>query len=89
MEVAWITKSLFSKGIVRVEGQSNGAFFTYPDGKAYSGSTSVYGKGRNWHLSERKAMDRAQIMRRVKIKSLKKSLARVRALSFSKGTEEA
>lgn len=75
---AWVTKYLFSEGILEVEG----VVVHKIDSKmlSYGRYTSAHGK--DWHRTPEAAIARAEEMRKAKIASLKKSIAKIEAMEF-------
>lgn len=77
---AFITKYALTFGIIKREGEiADSGSFRYKDPEAW-GQSSV------WHtdfrLTETEALDRAEDMRKKKIASLKKQIAKLEALTF-------
>lgn len=81
----WITKYALSKGIFECEAEVcsdiNPAMI---DARSHG-----YYHGHDWHRSYDAAVVRAEDMRRAKIKSLEKQLAKLEALDFSVPSEAA
>lgn len=74
---AWVTKYALTQGILKVHGQVDEDF----SGMLHFGySESVFGK--QWHRTEKAAIERAEDMRVAKIASLKKSLAKMESLEI-------
>lgn len=76
--IIWITKYALTSGIEKVDAEVS----TFPDMAVYKngryGMTSyVHKEGRDFCLTEKAAIKRAECMRKNKIESLRKSLDRV------------
>jgi hypothetical protein len=50
----------------------------------YGEHNYAHGEGRQWHRTQESALARAESMRKAKIASLRKSIARLEALSFAR-----
>lgn len=83
MTIAYITKYALSFGIYKTEVEINGDMATQPgdkiDGHSYF---PQYFHGKDWHLSEGFALERAEEMRIAKLKSLDKQMKKISALKF-------
>lgn len=80
----WITKYAMTAGIQPVEADEPRAEF--PGMLSVPGKTGSYTQGfhgRDWHRTREAAVARAEEMRTAKIKSLEKSLAKMKSLKFS------
>ena len=75
--IAYCTKYALTDGITTISGEVKIGMFCV---KARYGTKYYHGK--DWHLELESAEERARNMRDRKIKSLKKSLARIEALTF-------
>lgn len=75
----WITKHALTEGIKVVDAEvcGDGSMVSY--GNA---GCSMYAHGKDWHKTPEAAMDRAEEMRKAKIASLRKSIAKIEALKF-------
>ena len=84
----WITKYALSKGIDVVAGPQADLNPNFPKllmtGR---GRASCYGEGLEWHRSRASAIARAEEMRKAKIASLKKQIAKLEKLSFESAPE--
>ena len=78
---AWITKYALTSGIqeIEAEGSESGNMIREVGQSAYG---YYHGRGKEWHLSYAEAAVRAEEMRLAKIKSVKKQLAKLEAMSF-------
>jgi hypothetical protein len=78
---AWISKYALTKGIFQVLNaeifEEQILTFHYGDVR-----NSIYGKGKTWHLTLEGAQARAEEMRIEKIKSLKKQIKKLEAMTF-------
>jgi len=78
---AWITKYVLTEGIKVVDAEVCG------DGKmiAYGnvGYGSQYAHGKDWHRTPEAALARAEEVRKAKIASLKKSIAKFEVMIFT------
>lgn len=75
----YVTKWALTQGVIEVDAEIN------DDGTLVSWGrmSSAYGEGRQWHRDAASALRRAEEMRKAKIASLKKQLARLeRKVSF-------
>jgi len=77
----WITKYALTAGIIETELAEE-----VRDGmiRANIGMASNYfhGEGREWHKTKESALRRAEIMRANKLDSLRKQIAKVKAINF-------
>ena len=72
---AWVTKYALTTGIKLVDGEvCNGTMLSY--------DTYSYAHGNDWHRTPEAALERAEEMRKAKIGSLRKSLAKMQRLEF-------
>ena len=77
---AWISKYALTQGILQVSNaEMSEQILTYHDDVMIY---SIYGKGKTWHLTLDEALDRAEEMRIKKIKSLKKQIKKLEAMTF-------
>ena len=81
---AWVTRYALTSGIQKVTGtvrhETSSAMLSYP-GECRDWPVSVHGK--DWHRTPEAALARAEEMRKNKIASLKKSIAKLEAMTFS------
>ena len=79
----WITKYALTQGIIECDAKT--CLSTVPDGsmieKVGGNYMDLYHKP-NWHETKEAAVARAELMRKKKIASLKKSIAAMEALKF-------
>ena len=79
---AWVTKYALTKGIELVNGD---VYHDINSGiLSYKMAYSVYGN--DWHRTPEAALARAEDMRHAKIKSLRKSIAKMEAMKFNAPT---
>jgi hypothetical protein len=78
--MVWITKYALTKGIFCKEAEIKGDMIKYD---RYSCELKP-----DWHLTQEEAIKRAEEMREKKIKSLKKSLAKMEGLEFKTQQEK-
>lgn len=83
---AWITKYALTQGIYAKEGEIAENCPTMFVGKEKGRSDDYYHRP-YWHLTEDEAIAHAKEMQKKKIASLKKSIAKIEKLEFTK-TEE-
>lgn len=80
---AWVTKCALTNGIQKVSGtirhETNSDILSYI-GSRYDWREYVHGK--DWHRTPEAALARAEEMRKNKIASLKKSIAKLEAMTF-------
>lgn len=78
---AWITKYALTHGIQVVDAEVCG------DGKMVAYGNKAYGRqyahGKDWHTTPEAALARAEEMRKAKIASLEKSIAKIKAITFT------
>ena len=82
---AWVTKYALTSGIQKVGGtvrQTNSNMLVY-QAKTSSGMHYSHAWGNEWHRTPEAALARAEEMRKNKIASLKKSIAKLEAMTFS------
>jgi hypothetical protein len=76
----WITKYALTGGIKTIEAEPDGQYVGW---KANGYQCSAWGEGKQWTRSHEAAIKRAEEMKRSKISSLKKQIAKLEKLSFS------
>ena len=74
---AWVTKHALTEGIEMVNGN---VCHYISSGMLSYGSHTAHGK--DWHRTPELALARAEEMRKAKIASLRKSIAKIEALQF-------
>jgi hypothetical protein len=80
----WVSKYALTEGIraARVQDCGDGLVNVLKaDGT--SGWGYLHGEGREWHKTRDGAVERAEVMRENKIKSIKKQLAKLEAMTFT------
>jgi hypothetical protein len=81
----WITKYALTTGILEVSSseaeECGSGMLRVRRPKDYF-DQYMHGEGRDWHKSLESAVSRAETMRKSKIASLQKSIAKMTALSF-------
>ena len=77
---AWITKYALTEGIEVVDAEVCGEGNMIAYGNV--GYGSQYAHGKDWHRTPEAALARAEEMRKAKISSLRKSIAKIEALTF-------
>ena len=79
---AWITKYALTEGIEVVDAEvcGDGDMISY--GNVGYGSQYAHGEGKDWHRTPESALARAEEMRKAKIASLRKSIAKMEAITF-------
>lgn len=77
---AWITKNALTSGIECVKARVSK---TRPCMIIYGPYGFAYREGTDWHRTPEGALARAEEMRKAKIASLKKSIARLERLTFT------
>ena len=79
----FITQRCLSEGVIEVEAnQNNSSPNMIMYGEKGLGRQYCHGEGVNWHLTKEKALERAEVMRLKKIRSLQASIEKLRALTF-------
>ena len=80
MTIIYVTKYALTTGIRRVDAEPirNNAFRYRPKGWTISN----YAYGEEFQMTEAAAIERAEILREKKIKSLEKQIAKLRAIKF-------
>ena len=81
----WITKYALTSGIFTKNVEVSGELVSW---KENGWMQHAHGKGREWHLSFDSAYERADEMRLAKIRSLEKSLAKMRDLTFCNNSDK-
>ena len=80
---AWVTKCALTSGIQKVSGtirhETSSAMFSYP-AKDRGWYDVVHGN--DWHRTPEAALARAEEMRKARIASLKKSIAKLESMTF-------
>jgi hypothetical protein len=79
---AYITKYALTEGITEHEGEIGGTCKTMFSYRAAKYGFTNYAHGKEWHLTMEDAKKEAYRMKEAKIKSLNKSLERIKALEF-------
>ena len=77
----WITKYALTDGIRLIEAKQSSQYLdmmSYGEG-AYD---HAHGEGREWHRTPESALRRAEEMRKKKLASLRKSIAKLEAMTF-------
>lgn len=73
----WNSKYALTEGLIEQDGEEVG------DSMVKVGSLQyLHGEGREWHRTRESAVIRAEAMRKAKIASVRKQLARLEALRF-------
>lgn len=73
----WNSKYALTEGLIEQEGEEVG------DSMVKVGSLQyLHGEGKEWHRTRESAAARAEVMRKAKIASVRKQLARLEALRF-------
>jgi hypothetical protein len=76
----WNSKYALTEGLIEQEGEEVGEVGS---SMVQIGSMQyLYGEGKEWHRTRESALARAEVMRKAKIASLRKQLARLEALRF-------
>ena len=73
----WNTKYALSEGVIEQEGEEVSDSMVKVGPLMY-----LHGEGREWHRTPESAAARAEAMRKAKIASVRKQLARLEALRF-------
>ena len=78
----WITKYALTEGIFEVDGdlREGDTMISYKRGSDWN--QYVHGEGKEWHRTESLARLRAEDMRKARIASLHKSIAKLEKLRF-------
>lgn len=73
----WNSKYALTEGLIEQEGEEVG------DSMVQVGSLQyLHGEGKEWHRTRESAAARAEVMRKAKIASVRKQLARLEAMRF-------
>lgn len=73
----WNSKYALTEGLIEQEGEEVG------DSMVHVGSLQyLHGEGKEWHRTRESAAARAEVMRKAKIASVRKQLARLEAMRF-------
>lgn len=73
----WNSKYALTEGLIEQEGEEVG------DSMVQVGSLQyLHGEGKEWHRTRESAAARAEVMRKAKIASVRKHLARLEAMRF-------
>lgn len=86
----WITKYALTEGIQLVDAEVSGnspSMVSY--GNVGYGSQYAHGEGKDWHRTPESAMRRAEEMRKKKIASMRKSMAKLEVMTFVAPNAEA
>lgn len=79
---AWVTRYALTSGIDEVDGEvchsTSSDMLSYTIGTTYT----QYAHGKDWHRTPEAAIARAEQMRKAKIASLKKSIAKIEKMEF-------
>ena len=73
----WISKYALTEGLIEKEGDDMGDSIMKVGSMQY-----LHGEGREWHRTRESAAARAEVMRKAKIVSVRKQLARLEAMRF-------
>lgn len=81
----YVTKYALSKGILEYEAEEHDA--RWPKMAVVPGASGTYrqtfhGEGKDWHRTREAAIERAEIMRKDRIESIRKSIVKLTALKF-------
>lgn len=79
---AWITKYALTCGIGRIECKEVGSGMIKDYQQKYP--TYYHGEGREWHRTFESAVQKANDMKKLKIKALNKQIAKLNSIDFSK-----
>jgi len=82
--VAWLTKKALTQGIACVRAQIESDWPRIVVYRLLGSSMDeyAYGEGRDWHRTKEGAIARAEVMRKAKIASLKRQIAKLEKLNF-------
>lgn len=79
----YVTARALTEGVLAVDGELHDrGILIVGDASRVFGTTYYHGEGKDWHRTEAQAMLRAESMRQAKLKSLRKSLAKLEAMTF-------
>lgn len=73
----WNSKYALTEGLIEQEGEEVGNSMVKVGSLQY-----LHGEGKEWHRTRESAAARAEVMRKAKIASVQKQLARLEALRF-------
>lgn len=73
----WISKYALTEGLIEKEAVDVGDSMMQVGTMQY-----LFGEGREWHRTRESAAARAEVMRKAKIVSMRKQLARLEAMRF-------
>lgn len=73
----WNSKYALTKGVIEQDGEDVGDSLVKVGLLQY-----LHGEGKEWHRTKESAVQRAEVMRKEKIASVRKQLARLEALRF-------
>lgn len=76
---AWVTKYALTNGILLEKGE----VCNYTSGTMFSYGTFGHAHGNDWHRTPEAAIARAEEMRKKKIESLKKQIAKLEKMTFA------
>lgn len=76
----WITKYALTKGVFEVEGEVKDNCFI--GGNVIAGWYYASYLGKQWHRTKADALDEAERMRDAKVKSLRKQITKLEAMTF-------
>lgn len=80
MTIVYITKYALTTGVYSAEADVNGDMAVQ---RAKGSGYAQYLHGKDWHLTEDEALDRAEEMRIAKLKSLFKQIKKISALKLT------
>ena len=78
----FVTKYALTEGIMVVSGEVEDGMLRTFGGSDGSRPMYFHGEGKEWHRTESQAMLRAEMKRRAKLKSLRKSITKLEAMTF-------
>ena len=73
----WNSKYALTEGLIEQDGEEDGDSMVKVSAHQY-----LHGEGREWHRTRESAASRAEVMRKAKIASVRKHLARLEAMRF-------
>lgn len=83
MTIVYITKYALTTGVYSAEADVNGDMAVQAVQREKGSVYAQYFHGKDWHLTEDEALDRAEEMRIAKLKSLDKQMKKISALKFT------
>lgn len=83
MTIVYITKYAITTGVYSAEADVKGDMAVQRVQRAKGSGYAQYFHGKDWHLTEDEALDRAEEMRIAKLKSLDKQMKKISALKFT------